>query len=234
MKTEYFLIQRIPVVLYGETASKVWLFVHGQMGYKEEALPFAELVCPKGYQVLSLDLPDHGARRSKGETLTPWAAVPDLQAVAAWASQRWQDFSVRANSIGAYFALLAWPAPRRALFVSPILDMEALILTMMGWAGVTEEQLRQAGEIPTDFGQTFSWQYLCYVRRHHIRDWQGQTCILYGEKDSLTPLTTVQTYASRHQAFLTVAKDAEHWFHTPEQLALLRAWEEGELEKEEP
>lgn len=43
--------------------------------------------------------------------------------------------------------MLAVDAPERALLVSPILDMEGLILTMMGWAGVTEEQLREQGEI---------------------------------------------------------------------------------------
>ena len=36
-----------------------------------------------------------------------------------------------------------------------------------------EDQLREAGEIATDFGQTLSWQYLNYVRRHPIHDWQG-------------------------------------------------------------
>ena len=29
-------------------------------------------------------------------------------------------------------------APDRALFVSPVLDMERLILDMMSWAGVSE------------------------------------------------------------------------------------------------
>lgn len=226
MKTQFFTINSVPAVLYGEDSAKGWLFVHGQMGHKEEAEAFARIVCPKGFQVLAVDLPGHGARRASGEALTPWAAVPELQATAAWARARWAGLSVRANSIGAYFALLALDTPEKALLVSPILDMEKLICVMMGWAGVREDQLRKAGEIATDFGQTLSWEYLCYVRQHPIHDWQGQTCILYGERDEMTPRSTAEAYAARHRAALTVLPGAEHWFHTPPQLTALRAWEE--------
>ena len=36
----------------GEKSEKVFLFVHGFHGNKEEALAFAEVAVPKGYQVL--------------------------------------------------------------------------------------------------------------------------------------------------------------------------------------
>ena len=62
MQTEYFTIDQIPAVLYGEPAERVYLFLHGQMGRKEEAEAFAQAACPKGYQVLSIDLPGHGER----------------------------------------------------------------------------------------------------------------------------------------------------------------------------
>ena len=112
------------------------------MGCKEEAEAFAQVVCPKGYQVLSIDLPAHGERQGRGEELTPWEAVPDVRAAWEWTERRWNTVSLRANSIGAYFSMLAIDRLDRALLVSPILDMEGLILTMMGWAGVTEEELR--------------------------------------------------------------------------------------------
>ena len=37
MISEYFDIRGIPAVLYGKQADKVWLFVHGKCGNKEEA-----------------------------------------------------------------------------------------------------------------------------------------------------------------------------------------------------
>ena len=156
MKTERLLIGGIPAVLYGSAAAQGYLFLHGQMGCKEEAEEFAQVVCPKGRQVLSIDLPGHGERRDRGGELLPWTAVPEIQTALDWAGRRWESVSLRANSIGAYLAMLAWEDPARALLVSPILDMEELIRTMMGWAGVTEEELRARGEIPTSYYNIFT------------------------------------------------------------------------------
>ena len=228
MKTERFEIGAVPAVLYGEPAEQGYLFLHGQMGHKEEAEAFAQVAGPKGYQVLSMDLPAHGERRDRGEELLPWTAIPDIRAALDWAEQRWKTVSLRANSIGAYFAMLAFDAPSRALLVSPILDMEGLIRTMMGWAGVTEEQLQAQGEIPTSFGQTLSWEYLRWVREHPVHNWTCPIRILYGSQDNMTSRQTAQKYARQHNAKLTVMEGGEHWFHTPKQLAVLRTWEEAE------
>ncbi len=228
MKIKPIQIGTIPAVLYGEPANQGYLFLHGQTGHKEEAEAFAQVVCPKGIEVLSIDLPGHGERRDRGEELLPWTAVADIQAALDWAERRWKTTSLRANSIGAYFAMLAADMPNRALLVSPILDMEGLILTMMKWAGVTELQLREQEEIATSFGQTLSWQYLCWVREHPVHTWACPTCILYGSQDNMTPRQTVEAYTQKHNAKLTVMEGGEHWFHTPEQLAVLRIWEETE------
>lgn len=228
MKTKQFELGTIPAVLYGEPADQGYIFLHGQMGHKEEAETFAQVVCPKGAQVLSIDLPGHGARQGRGEDLTPWTAVPDIQAAWKWAEGHWNTVSLRANSIGAYFAMLAVDTPDLALLVSPILDMEGLILSMMRWAGVTEEQLREQGEIATLFGQTLSWTYLCWVREHLIHHWSCPIRILYGSGDNMTPRQTVEQYVRKHNAVLTVMEGGEHWFHTPEQAAILYKWEDTE------
>ncbi len=225
MESRQFFIGDIPALLYGAPSDRVWLFLHGQQGRKEEALPFAYAACPRGAQVLAVDLPGHGARRERGEDLTPWAAEPELRAVQAYLDARWRSFSLRANSIGAYFAMLALDEPDRALLVSPVLDMEGLIRTMMGWAGVTEERLRREGEIPTSFGETLSWDYLCYVRSHPVRPWRCPVEILWGGQDHLIARETVEAFADRQGARLTVVEEGEHWFHTPEQLEALRRWE---------
>ena len=41
MNTEQVLIGTIPAVLYGAPAEQGYLFLHGQMGHKEEAEAFA-------------------------------------------------------------------------------------------------------------------------------------------------------------------------------------------------
>lgn len=228
MKIERFHIGMIPAVLYGESAEQGYLFLHGQMGHKEEAEAFAQAACSKGCQVLSIDLPGHGERQNRGEELLPWTAVPDIGAALDWAGHRWKTVSLRANSIGAYFAMLAFEAPSRALLASPVLDMEKLILTMMGWAGVTEKQLREQGEIATAFGQTLSWKYLCWVREHPVHHWTCPIRILYGSQDNLTDCRTVDEFVRQHDAELTVMEGGEHWLHTAGQLTVLREWEEKE------
>ena len=111
----------------------------------------------------------------------------------------------------------------KAYFISPIVNMEKLITDMMMWSNVTEDELKSKKEIQTDFGETLSWEYLCYVRKHPI-EWNIPTCILYGEKDNLTSEKTISEFADRVQATLTVMKDGEHWFHTEEQMKFLDNW----------
>ena len=144
------------------------LYIHGKGGSAGEADRF-RAVCP-GFDVLGVDY--------QGEL--PWEAAPQIAAAYDEARRQYEHITLLANSIGAYFAMLALGdrASDRALFVSPVLDMERLILDMMAWAGVSEQALCERGEVPTDFGETLSWAYLCYVREHPIA-WQVPTEILY-------------------------------------------------------
>ncbi len=111
----------------------------------------------------------------------------------------------------------------KAYFISPIVHMEKLIETMMGWANVTEKELQKRKRIETDFGQTLSWEYLNYVRTHP-QNWNVPTRILYGETDALTSLDTITDFARTHHAALTVMTHGEHWFHTHEQMEFLFQW----------
>ena len=111
----------------------------------------------------------------------------------------------------------------RALFVSPVVDMESLIAGMMARANVTEDELRTRKEIPTESGETLSWDWLCDVRRHPLH-WTFPTRILYGDRDFLTSPETMSAFAARIGAPLTVMPGGEHWFHTPEQMAFLDRW----------
>lgn len=119
MREDRFYIGAVPAILYGAPADRGYLFLHGQMGRKEEARAFAQVVCPRGFQVLSIDLPGHGDRQDRGEELFPWTAAPDIQASLDFAKHRWNSVSLWATSIGAYVALLAFDAPEQALLVSP-------------------------------------------------------------------------------------------------------------------
>ena len=189
------------------------LYIHGKGGNAAEADRY-RAICP-GFTVLGVDY--------QGEL--PWEAAPQIMAAYDEARRQYDDIVLLANSIGAYFAMLTLSDQTldQALFVSPVLDMERLILDMMDWAGVSEQMLRKKGEIPTDFGETLSWTFLCYVREHPIA-WQIPTEILYAGSDHLVSRQTVEQFAVEHGAGLTILEGGEHWFHTEEQLAFLDGW----------
>lgn len=193
---------------------KAVLYVHGKGGNAEES-DFYRNLC-NGCDVFGLDYVSD----------TPWDAKTEFPPLFEEICKDYNDVTLIANSIGAFFSMNALADEKKiskALFISPIVNMEKLICDMMTWANVTEEQLKSKGEIPTDFGETLSWKYLCYVRQNPLL-WNIPTKILYGEKDNLTSLDTVTEFARSHNAPLTVMKDGEHWFHTKEQLEFLADW----------
>lgn len=145
-------------------------------------------------------------------------------------STLYEEVILIANSIGAFFAMSALGDKNisKAYLFSPIVDMEKLITDMIMWANVTEDELQSKKEIPTAFGETLSWEYLCYVRNNPI-EWHTPTHILYGEKDNLTSIDTISKFAEKIGASLTVMKDGEHWFHTDEQMHFLDNWIESSV-----
>jgi hypothetical protein len=227
MIRECFSIQGIPAVLWGEPAKNLYLFIHGQGGCKEEAESFAHIASRYNWQVLSIDLPEHGDRKEEKHAFDPWHVIPELMMVMKYVKSQWDTYALRATSIGAWFSMLSFVHEKfeKCLFVSPILDMHQLIQNMMYWAGVSEAKLEQERNIPTSFGQTLSWEYLSYVKAHPITKWSFPTEILYGGKDTFTELKIVESFAKRFDCHLTVVENCEHWFHTPEQLKAMDHWE---------
>lgn len=218
---------------------KVAIYIHGKGGNVSEAEHYKSLL--KGYEVIGLDY--------KSET--PWDAVGEFRSFFA-SLDGYDSALLIANSIGAYFAMMALGGDipcnvaagnlmkiERALFISPVVNMEKLITNMMLWANVSETDLRTRGEIPTKFGETLSWKYLCYVREHPIR-WNVcerngvcdnpkavnsvPTDILYGFADNVTCPDEIHNFAVRSGASLTVMDGGEHWFHTSGQMEFLDRW----------
>ncbi|MBD5130165.1 MAG: alpha/beta hydrolase [Ruminococcaceae bacterium] len=192
---------------------KTLLYVHGKGGNSKEAeqiKPFCD-----DYDVHGIDLID----------FTPWGTEKQIQNAFETLKREYDSVSIVCNSIGAYFSMFALQnvSVEKAYFISPILNMEKLILDMMKWANVTEKELQDQGTIDTDFGETLSWEYLNFVREHPIH-WKTSTEILYAEYDNMTSRETVDSFVSTHQAKLTIMPKGEHWFHTPEQIAFLDKW----------
>ena len=193
--------------------NKAVLYVHGKGGNAAEAA-FYEAIFPE-CDVMGFDY--------KAET--PWESIGEFQAEAKRLLSEYDSVILVANSIGAYFSLLSLADMpiEKAYFISPIANMEKLILDMMQWAGVTEDEIKEKGVIATDFGEDLSWEYLTWVRSHPV-SWHIPTEILYGSEDNLQSMDTVKAFAAGCGAGLTVMEHGEHWFHTEEQLHFLREW----------
>lgn len=192
---------------------KAIIYVHGKGGSYLESEQYKKNC--DGYDIIGVDYNND----------LPWIAQNQIMAVYENLTKEYKHISVIANSIGAYFAMNALQhcAIKKMLLISPILNMEGLILDMMKWANVTEKELCEKGEIKTNLGETLSWEYLSFIRQNPIK-WKISTEILYAENDNLTSRATVDTFVSSHNANLTVMNNGEHWFHTKEQIAFLDNW----------
>ena len=192
---------------------KLVIYIHGKGGNADEANHYKPLFLD--YDVIGFDY--------KSEP--PWVAKQEFSAYFDSVAAGYDEVVLIANSIGAFFSMnaLAGKRIKQALFISPMVNLEKLICNMMLWANVSEDELREKGEIATNFGETLSWKYLCYVRDNPIK-WNIPTHILYGSNDNLTDLETMQGFAQKVGASLTVMQGGEHWFHTDEQMDFLDRW----------
>ena len=189
------------------------IYVHGKGGTAEEAKHYQPLFAES--DVIGFDY----------KSPYPWEAKNEFSDFYDLHSKGYDSVVLVANSIGAFFSMnaLAEKKISKALFISPVVNMERLIMDMMIWSNVTEDELCSKKEISTVFGETLSWEYLRYVRKNPIK-WNIPTCILYGANDNLTSGKTISEFASQTGATLTVMQNGEHWFHTDEQMAFLDEW----------
>ena len=196
------------------------VYVHGKGGSADESEQYKSVF--RDSEVIGFDY----------KSQTPWEAKEEFPQFFAEQRKRCKSLTLTANSIGAFFSLCSLDKTLvdNAFFISPVADMENLICSMMRWANVTEQELEEKSEIKTDFGETLSWKYLCYVRNHPIK-WNVPTRILYGNRDNLTSIDTISAFAKRYNAELTIMKNGEHWFHTDEQMRFLDEWISENLPK---
>ena len=192
---------------------KIVVYIHGKGGNSGEATHYKSLFSK--CDVIGLDY----------TAQFPWEAKEEFPLLFNSICKKYKSVEIIANSIGAFFAIhsLSNQPIENAYFISPIVNMERLITNMIHWADVTEDELKEKKEIQTTFGETLSWEYLCYVRENPIT-WTIPTHILYGEKDNLTSHETISKFAKQINATLTVLENGEHWFHTEEQMKFLDDW----------
>lgn len=189
------------------------VYIHGKGGSAQEAAHYQPLFANS--DVLGFDY----------EARLPWEAKEEFVLFFEPIVKSHTSVTIVANSIGVFFAMHALQGMgiKKAYFISPIVNMQILIEKMMSQACVSEDELRDRGELDTECGEQLSWKYLCYAREHPIC-WTAPTHILYGENDDLTSFETICEFANQIGATLTVMKNGEHRFSTAEQMQFLDDW----------
>ncbi|MCQ2554201.1 MAG: alpha/beta hydrolase [Clostridia bacterium] len=191
--------------------NKAAIDIQGKGGNPEYSEIYRSLF--KGYDVTGFDY-----RSEK-----PWDAKKEFSEFLGSIKGSYDSVTVIANSIGAYFLMLSDAEPDRTFLISPIADMEKLILNMMVWAGVSEDTLKEKKEIETSFGEILSYDYLNWVRENPVR-WNKKVEILYGSDDNMQSYDTIRDFAERTGSNVTVMEGGEHWFHKEEQMEFLLNW----------
>lgn len=233
MFKDKFKIGNIPAVLWGEKSKKLFIAVHGNMSNKEDTVIqiLAKEAIRKGYQVLSFDLPEHGERRDDISCKVQFC-VSELSIIMNYAKEIWDEINLFACSMGAYFSLLSYKDNdiKKALFLSPVVDMKRIIENMMIWFNITPESLQREMTIETPIGQKLYWDYYCYVKEHPINIWNIDTKILYGKKDELCEFEIINSFAEKYCCVLEIMMTGEHYFHTEEQLKVFQNWLEKHID----
>ena len=120
------------------------IYVHGKGGNANEAEHYKPFFAES--DVIGFDY----------QAQNPWEAQKEFSSFFELHSQRYDSVTLIANSIGAFFSMSALTEQQiaQAIFISPVVNMEKLIMDMMMWANVTEEELRIKKEISPEFGET--------------------------------------------------------------------------------
>ena len=107
------------------------IYVHGKGGEAEEAEHYKPLF-PKS-DVIGFDY----------KSQNPWEAKIEFSDFYDLNTKGYDSVILIANSIGAFFSMnaLVEKTISKALFISPIVNMERLITDMMSWSNVTEDEL---------------------------------------------------------------------------------------------
>lgn len=225
MVKEKIYLNNIPVIVWGDKSDKAYIYVHGKLASKESAEDFAKIVNEKGYQTISFDLPEHGERTDHEYKCDIFNGILDLTQIKDYVFDNWKKVSLFACSLGAFFSLHAYKDKvfENCLFQSPIADMEYLINQMFLWFGVTEEQLKEKGEISTPV-DILSWNYYQYVREHPIIYWNTPTSVLYAAKDDLQSREVIDDFCNRFNCKLTVSENSQHPFLDSNDILIVESW----------
>lgn len=189
----------------------VVIYVHGfastQRG--EKALYFAERFVARGDAYLAFDLRGHGASSGTMAELTVTRALADVEAMLAWARERFGRIVVIGSSLGGQLA--AWAAARdpnliaATLLIAPAFAFYENRVRDLGPEGVARLQAEgyavvQNEWVTTTIGRDLVDDAAGYGLERLLPVYRTPTLILHGADDATVPLSGSVEFVRRSSA----------------------------------
>lgn len=193
---------------------KLAIYIHGLNGSAEEANDFDYL--KDQYDVVGLDYQDGN----------PWEVGPAIKEKFLELSKGYDEVVVIANSIGAFYTYeyLSDCKIKKAFFISPIVSMLQSIIDLMVRYNIKDKELREKKFIELDDGTVLSYDFYQYVSDEEV-SWEVPTDVLYGAYDEVVFFGGMLEFLESHPTCkLTVKSDAQHFFHTEEEMQFIKEW----------
>ena len=175
-----------------------------------------DFICLPNYDVIGIDYP-------KGQ---PWDVGEAVKKEFAEIIKPYDEVVVVANSIGCLYAYECLPSfnIKQAFFISPVASMFEIINGMMKMNNISLEELKEKKLIKAPDGILLSYDYYMYFSNYKD-NWKVPTNVLYGTKDKMISLKSVEQFVKNHPgSVLTIKEGAEHHFHSEEEKEFIRNW----------
>jgi uncharacterized protein len=228
MKKDRTLINGIPSIIWGIKSNKVVIITHGSQSHKEDRFIqcCADVLCDRGFQIISFDLPEHGDRKNVLPVHTVKQAIDDMHIIMNYAKEHFNSIYVIGCSLGAYYSLLAYKDEPiiQSAFLSPVVDLIELTHEMLENDNRTIQDVYQNRIITLSNGIIVRLEDYEYLLNHKIDSWNSPTSILYGMKDKLIKIESILKFVSQYNAELVISENSAHYFYTEEDMKKIALW----------
>lgn len=191
------------------------VYIHGFHGSYKEAKIFNFL--SDKYDVVGIDY----------ENRNPWEVKDRIISEFQRLTKGYDDVILIGYSIGAFhcYEFLNSFKINHAFFIAPVARMYSIGMGMMKQNHISEEELKEKGEIAIGDGQILSYSFNQHLKNDPII-WDVPTDILYASNDKLIALEDVIWFLKDHpKSRLTIKKDSEHHIlKTSEEQEFVKQW----------
>ena len=204
------------------------IITHGSQSHKEDRFIqcCADVLCEKGYQIISFDLPEHGERKNQLPIHTVKQAIEDMQVIMNYAKEQYNSITTIGCSLGAYYTLLAYQDEpiTHCLLLSPVVDLIELTHEMLENDNRSIHDVYYHNQIILSNGIIVRLEDYTYLLNHSIKKWNNPISILYGMKEDLIKFETIEKFVSQYNCKLVISEESAHYFHTKEDMDKIILW----------